>query len=209
MSGAVGWPSARSPATLAAMPDDALLASLFADDCAAHTVVPAVGTPEYRALRAADAERRRRAFARLRALDAAPTGPTAADRYHVAWLMNHGDTPAEAKLAHTLARQAAMAGHDAARWLSAAAWDRACMYEGRPQRFGTQIVPDGVRWRLWDVDPATTDADRAACDVPPLAELEARAATMTAAQPPVSEAPAWLRASLARWAAERHEPRGG
>lgn len=185
------------------MPDDPRLAELFAADRAAHAAVPPVGTPAYDALRADDARRRRAAFARLRALEATPPGPTPGDRYHVAWLMNHGDTVAEARLAHELARRAALAGHDAARWLAAAAHDRACMYAGEPQRFGTQTVPDGVGWRLWPVAPGATDADRAACDVPPLAELERRAAAETGAQPPVALAPAWLRPVLARWAAER------
>jgi hypothetical protein len=75
------------------------------------------------------------------------------------------------------------------------------MYEGRAQRWGTQIVPDGVRHRVWDVDPTTTDAERAEWDVPPLAEQERRAVelTRTEPQPPLALAPAWLRAALARW----------
>ena len=123
--------------------------------------------------------------------------------YHAAWLLNHGDAPAEARRAHELAREAAGRGHAPARWLAAAAYDRWCMYEGRPQRFGTQLVPDGVRIRLWDVDPATTDAERAAWDVPPLAEQQRRAERLsrTEAQPPMEDAPAWLRAALARWRA--------
>jgi glycine oxidase len=36
------------------------------------------------------------------------------------------------------------------------------MYQGKPQKYGTQFVPDGKRWRLWDVDPTTTDAERVA-----------------------------------------------
>ena len=48
------------------------------------------------------------------------------------------------------------------------------MYADQPQKYGTNIVPDGVGWRLWDVDPTTTDAERIANDVPPLAEMQAR-----------------------------------
>jgi hypothetical protein len=184
------------------MPDDPHLTSLYDNDRRAHAAVPAVDSPAYAALRAADAARRRAAFARLGALDATPTGATARDRYHVAWLMNHGDTVAEARLAHELARRAALGGVDEGRWLSAAAFDRACMYAGEPQRFGTQIVPDGTAWRLWPVDPTTTDAERAACDVPPLAEMERRAAVQEEPQPPIGLAPSWLRAALARWSAD-------
>jgi len=94
--------------------------------------------------------------------------------YHAAWLLNHGEMPGEAAQAHALAREAAEGGYAPARWLAAAAYDRACMYAGRPQRYGTQFVPDGVRYRLWDVDVATSDSDRAEWDVPPLAEQRAR-----------------------------------
>ena len=81
------------------------------------------------------------------------------------------------------------------------------MYEGRPQRYGTQIVPDGTRYRLWDVDGLANDEDRAALDVPPLASQRARAAAMTdtSPQPPMDEAPEWLRSALGRWPDE--EPR--
>lgn len=176
------------------------LARLHADDCREHADVPPVGTPEYRALRERDGERRRRAGEILDRLRGAG-GPSPIDLYRAAWLLNHGDEPAEARRAHELAREAAERGHGPARWLAAAAYDRWCMYEGRPQRFGTQFVPDGERYRLWDVDPATTDAERDAWDVPPLAEQERRAREMTrtSPQPPMERAPAWLRAAIDRW----------
>jgi SAM-dependent methyltransferase len=79
------------------------------------------------------------------------------------------------------------------------------MYEGRPQRYGTEIVPDDVRHRLWDVKPATTDDERAAWDVPPLAEQLRRADELTLhePQPPMDEAPPWLRTAIERWSADR------
>jgi hypothetical protein len=88
------------------------------------------------------------------------------------------------------------------RRLAAAAYDRWCMYEGRSQKYGTQLVPDGVAYRLWDLDPATTDAERAQWDVPPLAEQLRRAEAMTRSepQPPLDRAPEWMKAALARWA---------
>ena len=178
------------------------LAALFAADQAEHAAVPPVGTAAYAALRRRDRERRARAvaaLARLRGADVA--APEAL--YHAAWLLNHGEAPDEARQAHALAREAAARGLAPARWLAAAAYDRWCMYEGRPQRYGTQIVPDGVRYRVWDVEPATTDAERAAWDVPALAVQEARAAALTRRepQPPLALAPTWLRDALARWRA--------
>jgi hypothetical protein len=178
------------------------LATLFAADHAEHGAVPPVGTPEYAALRARDRERRTRARTVLHQLRAAGA-PAPEALYHTAWLLNHGDEPGEARLAHDLAREAAEHGYAPARWLAAAAYDRWCMYEGRPQKYGTQFVPDGVRYRLWDVEPATTDTERAAWDVPPLAQQLHRAETMTrtAPQPPLDGAPAWLTDAVARWRA--------
>jgi hypothetical protein len=186
------------------VPDEpsALLAALYADDQREHGAVPPVDTPEYRALRERDRERRARADAALAELRARGA-PSAEDLYHAAWLHNHGDGPGEARRGHELAREAAERGHAGARWLAAAAYDRWCMYEGRAQRYGTQFVPDGRRFRLWDLDPATTDAERAACGVPPLAEQLRRAdhLTRTEAQPPMEGAPDWLKGALARWQA--------
>ncbi len=178
------------------------LAALYAADLAEHAAVPPVDTPEYAALRARDRARRARTLAALEHLRAAGAVSPAA-LHHAAWLLNHGETPGEARQAHTLACEAAARGYAPARWLAAAAYDRACMYAGRPQRYGTQFVPDGVRYRLWDVEPATTDAERAAWGVPPLAEQRARAEAMTRTepQPPLDGAPAWLRDAVARWRA--------
>jgi hypothetical protein len=181
----------------------ALLAALYADDVREHGDVPPVGTPAYDALRARDRARRAAAVEALAALRA-PGPPPADALYHAAWLLNHGERPDEARRAHELAAEAAARGLAPARWLAAAAYDRWCMYEGRRQRYGTQIVPDGTRHRVWDVDPATTDAERARWDVPPLATQHRRAEEITRAapQPPMDGAPPWLRAALARWRAE-------
>src|SRR5690606_34127916 len=89
--------------------------------------------------------------------------PEAADDlYAAAWILNHGDLPEEAALGSRLAARAAELGRPGARWLAAAALDRSLMYAGLPQKYGTNMVPDGVGYRVWDVDPATTDTERAA-----------------------------------------------
>lgn len=195
-------PPPDGAASLALAESTAELAALFAADCAEHGVVPPVGTAEYAAMRARDRERRTRALAVLERLRLAGTAAPEA-LYHTAWLLNHGDEPREARMAHDLAREAAERGYAPARWLAAAAYDRWRMYEGRPQKYGTQFVPDGVRYRLWDVEPATTDNEREAWDVPPLAQQLQRAEAMTRAQPqpPLDGASAWLTDALARWRA--------
>lgn len=176
------------------------LAALWAADRRDHGSVPPVGTPAYAALRQRDRERRARGADLLVELNA--HGSTdARDLYHAAWLFQHGDDAADARRAHELAREAAERGYGPARWLAAASYDRWCMYEGRPQSYGTQFVPDGTRYRLWDVDPTTTDDERATWDVPPLAAQLRRAEelTLTEPQPPLEHAPEWLRKALERW----------
>jgi hypothetical protein len=104
---------------------------------------------------------------------------------------------------HTLALEAMELGHPKARWLTAAAYDRWLMYQGKPQKYGTNYVTDGVRHRLWDVDPATMDTERAAWDVPSLAEQLRKAEEATRIDPPgpvnLDAAPWWLKEALVRW----------
>ena len=167
---------------------------LLTEDQAENRAVLA-GQPAYVALRARDRARREAVLELL--ADGWPE--YADDLYAAAWILNHGDAWDEAAHGHRLAQRAAELGHPKARWLAAAAWDRAMMYSGRPQKYGTNIVPDGVGYRLWDVDPATTDAERLANDVPPLAEMQARAAAITDPQPDMAGAPDWLRRAMRRW----------
>jgi hypothetical protein len=105
---------------------------------------------------------------------------SAEDLYHAAMIFQHGNCAEHYKLANQLSEMAVSKGSSPAKWLYAATLDRYLMREGKPQKFGTQFVkvgPDGAvgggptsRWQLWEVDPATTDAERAKYDVPPLEE---------------------------------------
>ena len=172
----------------------AALAGLLAEDEAEDRAVLA-GQSAYSALRARDAGRREAVMTLL-----ADGWPEDADAlYAAAWILNHGDLSEEAALGSRLAARAAELGLPGARWLAAAALDRSLMYAERPQKYGANIVPDGVGYRLWDVDPATTDAERLANDVPPLAEMQARAAAITDPQPDMARAPDWLRRAMRRW----------
>ena len=178
---------------------NAELHALFQADREERIDQPRNGTPEYKAMRTRDHQRRVRAVAII-----AEGGVTTADdHYHAALLFQHGDTPNDAWQAHTLALQAMTLGHPKARWLAAAAYDRHLMYQGKPQKYGTSYVTDGVRHRLWDVDPATTDTERASWDVPPLAEQRRKAEEATRIDPPgpvnLDDAPWWLKEALVRW----------
>ena len=170
------------------------LVRLLAEDQAEDRAVLA-GEPAYVLLRDRDRARREAVMALL-----ADGWPGEADAlYAAAWVLNHGDLSEEAALASRLAARAAELGRPGARWLAAAALDRSLMYADRPQKYGTNTVPDGVGWRLWDVDPTTTDAERLANDVPSLAEMQARAAAITDPQPDMAGAPDSLRRAMRRW----------
>ena len=183
------------------------LDSLFEADRQERTNQPKVNTSEYKAMRGRDLERRERVMEMV----AAEALNTAQDYYHAAWIMNHGDTPQDARNAHRLALRSSELGYRPARWLAAATYDRWQMYQGKPQKYGTNYVYDGQRDRLWDVDPETTDEERADWDVPPLIEQLRKAEEANRNQIPLSEneleefemnAPEWLKNAIKRWGVE-------
>lgn len=171
-------PPAPVAATAPATPPsaDPELRQLFDDDQADRA--RPVDQIDWAAVAPRDVARRQR----VDVLVAAGRARVAADYYHAAMVYQHGDTPTDAGRAHDLAARAVALdpGHDAARWLAAASLDRQLMYQGQPQRYGTQYMQvDGV-WSLWPVDPAVTDAERATWKVPPLAEAHALVERMNA-----------------------------
>ncbi|MHB1533295.1 MAG: bifunctional nuclease family protein [Acidimicrobiales bacterium] len=120
---------------------------------------------------------------RVRQLLAAGEVRTAEDYFHAAMVFQHGQNLEEYQLAGELASTAAQLGHvgetrwQSARWLIAAAHDRGLRHQDKPQKYGTQffrVGPDGPL-ELWEVDATTTDEERAAYNVPSLAEALARA----------------------------------
>lgn len=158
-------------------------------------------------MRGRDLKRRERVMA----LVAANELHAAEDYYHAAWIMNHGDTADDARNAHVLALRSSDLGYRPARWLAAASYDRWQMYQGKPQKYGTNYLYDGLRDRLWDVDPNTTDEERAKWDVPPLEEQLRKAEDANRHKPPMSEnelrefkanAPEWFTEVMKRWEAE-------
>ncbi|HXM56225.1 MAG TPA: hypothetical protein VOB72_12610 [Candidatus Dormibacteraeota bacterium] len=129
-----------------------------------------------------DRDRRRRG--RVAELLDAGAAADGADFHHAAMVFQHGDELGDYWRAHQLALRAVELGYGPGRWLAAAAYDRWLMHQRRPQKYGTQYRGAGGAWVLYDVDPATTDAERAAWDVPSLAEARRRAERMTAEHPP-------------------------
>lgn len=185
------------------------LESLYKADKQERVNQPKVDTTEYKAMRARDLERRERVMEMMEANEV----NTAEDYYHAAHIMNHGDTPEDAKQAHMFVLRSSELGYRPARWLAAASYDRWQMYQGKPQKYGTNYIYDGRQDRLWDVDPHTTDEERAAWDVPPLTEQLRKAEEANQYQTPMSEeerrefkanAPEWLKPALKRWRAEQN-----
>ena len=183
------------------------LLSLYREDREEHANHAKVNTPEYKAMRLRDLQRRERVLE----IVAQNEILSAEDYFHAAQIMNHGDTPEDAQNAHTLALRASELGYRPARWLAAASFDRWLMYQVKPQKYGTNYIYDGIQDWLWDVDPSTTDEERAEWDVPPLAEQLRKAEEANRQKTPMSEserkefesnAPEWFKQILKKWRAE-------
>jgi hypothetical protein len=98
---------------------------------------------------------------------------TPKEKFQAAVLLVETNDAAEMKLAEQLAQEAAQGGEKLAPRVAAEAIDKQLVLLHQPQRYGTQyewVVALGG-WRLYPVDPKTTDADRAAVGVPPIASL--------------------------------------
>ena len=93
---------------------------------------------------------------------------SAQDFYYASLVLLYGDDVAHFELARTFAKRAANMGEGRAWSVIAAAWDRALLARGRPQRFGTQFIRENGRWSLGQVDSRVNDDQRALYSVPPL-----------------------------------------
>ncbi|MCA8979819.1 MAG: hypothetical protein H6831_09210 [Planctomycetes bacterium] len=101
---------------------------------------------------------------------------SAKDYYNAAWILISSQKPEDLVLARDLAQKSVELGEDRAFRVMATAVDKLCRIEGKPQRYGTQYeyIEFLRRWRLYPVDPATTDAERESMGIQPLRELYER-----------------------------------
>ncbi|MDF1504673.1 DUF6624 domain-containing protein [Roseisolibacter sp. H3M3-2] len=163
---------------LAALRDELL--AMRAEDLRVRAELEATGELFQGYAPAMEAVHRRNA-ARLRALVAEHGWPGRSlagdDGAEAAWLVAQHAIGEPAFLRDALAalREAAARGEVPA-WQPAMLDDRIRLYEGRPQRWGTQFVPDPDGWlRPHDIEePDGVEARRAAVGLPPLAPLLAR-----------------------------------
>lgn len=98
---------------------------------------------------------------------------TADQAFKAAVLLVGTDRPADLILAEELANKATTLGEPRGPRVMAEAVDKRLMLSGAPQKYGTQFVFEFVldSWRLYPIDPGTTDSMRAAVGVPSYADL--------------------------------------
>jgi hypothetical protein len=163
---------------------------------------PRDGTPEYIALR----QKCKIRISKVKEILESEKSLSGDDHFHSGIIFMHGDCPDDFFQAYTLFLKAVDQNYEGAKRLAAAAFDKQLMYEGRPQKFGLQYVPDGIRLRLWDVDPKTTDNERKEWDVPTLEELNKNIRnlneTFDISMISMETKPQWLRDAIKRWKSE-------
>jgi len=119
-----------------------------------------------------DAEHRRHVFEMMKNHKVV----TANDYLHAAMIMQHGSNFEDYRLALSLATVASTMDPtlERARWLIAAAWDRALMNKNLPQWYGTQYKSaPGKKTTLYKVDESVVnDEDRRLLGVPSLQQAK-------------------------------------
>jgi hypothetical protein len=97
----------------------------------------------------------------------------AEDHFEAALVLVEVDDIDVLKVSETLALKAADMGESRGFRVAAEAQDKQLVRMGMAQRYGTQYIYEPVLrgWRLYPYDARTTDEERKAMGVPPLAEL--------------------------------------
>jgi len=90
-------------------------------------------------------------------------------------VLQHSDKKEHYKLANKLCQKAIDLKEKRAKWLYAATLDRYLLASGaKYQKFGTQYVQVKGKWKLFPINPKTTDVERKKYDVPTLGKLKKR-----------------------------------
>ena len=126
--------------------------------------------------------------------------------FHACIMFLHGDNTEDFWKAYIYGLKSIDLKYEKAKKFTASAYDKWLMYQGRPQKFGLQYVPDGVKLRLWDVETATTDAEREKWDVPPIKKLykivEEANKKYDVSSISMETKPLWLKDAIKRWNGE-------
>jgi len=105
---------------------------------------------------------------------------TGADFFHASVILVETDNEPDLLAALGTALHATELQEDRGFRVAAEATDKVRVKRGVPQKYGTQYMYEPVlkAWRLYPVDPATSDVERKAFGVEPLAELKAKEAVL-------------------------------
>ncbi len=148
----------------------------LAQDQRDDVLTPLQGTEDAEALKKRSLERAER----VRVLLGEKGVGSAADHYYAALVLVQCPREADLELAQVQALEAAKLGEPHGFRVAAEAQDKLLLRRGMMQRYGTQFVWEPVlrAWRLHPIDPRTSDAERHAMGVPPLAELKQQEAAL-------------------------------
>ena len=98
------------------------------------------------------------------------TAKVGIDFIHAAIIYQHGEELEDYWQAYKLCIKAVELGFQP-KWLAAVAMDRYLLYQGKPLKYGNQVIPFGGVYRIPQVDQNTTDEERQNWDIPSLVEL--------------------------------------
>lgn len=120
--------------------------------------------------------RQKERIAKVREMIAAHEVVSARDHLFAAVILTETDLDEDLATARELALKSAELGEPKGFRVAAEAVDKQLVKRGAPQKYGTQYLYEPVLrgWRLYPVDPATSDAERQAMGVEPLEQLRAR-----------------------------------
>jgi hypothetical protein len=130
------WEATRSYSQDDRVPSSAEMEQIFQADQQPRKQWVTLSEAERAAIAEDDAERRRQA----QQLPAGGRLHTAEDFKRAAFVFQHGSTPEDYLLAHTLAMVAVAKGDAGALWIASATLDRYLQAVGRPQVYGTQFA---------------------------------------------------------------------
>jgi hypothetical protein len=130
----------------------------------------------FASLEATYEERQESRRAKVRSFIAEAKLESAEDHVFAAAILASSPAPEDLAAAQRIGLRAAEMGDGRGFRVAAEAIDRQAMHAGSPQRYGTQYYYEEVlqKWRLYAVDPHTTDAERKAMGVAPMAQLMER-----------------------------------
>ncbi len=138
---ATDWDPNRSYLPDDSVPPNAEMQGIIAADQKARQTAMTLTQEQWAVIAKQDAERREA----TRRLLAAGSLHAAQDFASAAFIFQHGDTPEDYLLAHTLALVAVAKGDAGATWIAAATLDRYLNSIGKPQIYGTQFHNKGTK----------------------------------------------------------------